>query len=260
MTKKTKLTLTPEQQSVLDSFSAEEKKDFNAMESEDQLSILNEILAAQADTEKLSNEVETVDGIKTESGRKLAIAGGLVIRKGLRHIAQFVGLEYVFSREKKENWEHVPTQDGKDKMYRSKAFIFRRTDGTEFGVFFTPMMGKALRNVLTNTSGGAVATDPVVDFTYLGKISREDAEKDYDFKMDTGSETHAWDIKVEKNARRGTGKGYLNQLNAPLPIGGGDDEDLTQDEINMRNYRESSEMIANRPSLSHEGAAGHIAQ
>jgi hypothetical protein len=223
---------------VVKGFSKEEKADFDKLNADEKNELVAEILALEEDTATIGDSVALEDAIHEENDCRIHIAGGALIKVGRVITAQYLGLQYTFSRAKKENWEEVLAMDGKTKMYRSKFHRFRRTDGVEFGVFATPMMNNALRTVLTASSGAAVEGDPTVRLAYDGKVSKEVAGEKYGFKMDTGKETHAWNIQIEKSAKRGQGRGVLNPLNPPLPMGASDDQTLSSDEVTLRNFKE----------------------
>lgn len=228
--------VTAGQKAIIDGFNAEEKKEFLKMEQPEGIILLDEILAVSKDAKVLDGKIDFDNAILDDGDCRIHIAGSLLLRKGISLVAQYMGLQHTFSKEKKQHWVKVLAQDGKTSMYRSVFHRFRRTDGTEFGIFATPMMNNALRTLLTISSGSKFASvDPTVKLAYKGLITQAVAKEEYNFVFDN-DETHGWGIEVEKSAKRGTGRGCMNQLNAPLPIGTGDDADLTQDEVNMRNF------------------------
>lgn len=223
---------------VVKGFSKEDKADFDKLNAEEQQELVAEIIALEEDATTVGGSVETENAvIESMDDCRLHVAGGLLLKKGRQIVAQYLGRQYLFSREKKENWEEVVALDGITKMFRSQIHRFRRTDGTEFGVFATPMMNNALRTVLTASSGAGVGSDPVVKFIYDGKVEKAEAKEKYGFEMSTGNETHGWQIELEKNAQRRTGKGVMNPLNAPLPSGPSD-TGMTSEQATLNNFKE----------------------
>lgn len=229
-----------QREEIVKGFTKEELKEFKTLEVKDQDALIVEIFAISNDATDLGGRVELANAIIEENDCRMHIAGSLLVKKGRELVAQYLGLQFIFSKEAKENWDSVVAQDGETKMFRTRIHRFRRTDGTNFGIFATPMMNNAFRTLLTATSGGLVAADPVVKMIYQGKITKEVAAKEYNFKMSIGTETHGWLIDVEKTARREDGKGAQNLLNAPLPLGSSKD-DMTSDEVNMENFKNLQE-------------------
>jgi len=237
MSKGKKLELTAEQKVYVDGLSKEELKDFNALTVEEQVELLEMNVGLDADVNFLQDKVEFEGvGYKVDGAMIFILDGkgtlGLRgIKAGRKITGQFLGIDYIFSDEHKENWTPVKTADGSATKYRSEYARFRRRDGVEYGIFTCPMMRNQLRTLLTNkATPNRAKVDPTVTLEYHGLVTKEVAKKDFNFEMTSGNETHAVRILKEKGALEDLSAGIHCYLTSPIPAAKINRDDLTSEE------------------------------
>lgn len=246
MTKVAKLVFNEVQKAFISGLKGDDLKEFNELKNEDKLELLELQLGIDSDAIDLASKVELESlGFKTD-GINILVLGGEGIRglvSGRKVTAMFMGISYIFSDKLIENWTEVITADGKEKKWRSEYARFRKTNGVEFGIFTCPMMRNALRTLLTNTvSANLVAKDPIVTIEYHGLVSKEIAAKDFDFVMNTGSNTHAVVVRKEKGAKENLDAGIHNYLVSPIPASKIDTDDMTRAEREQLAYNNQVKM------------------
>jgi hypothetical protein len=253
-----KLTYTPAQEAYLKTLSKEELKDFNALDEEERLELLEMQIGLQDDVKKLEGKIDLENvGYKADGATIFMLDGDgdkgvRGIKAGSKIKAQFLGFSYIFSDEAIENWTSVKTADGMATKYRSEYARFRRTNGKEFGIFTCPMMRNALRTLLTNSATpNRVAKDPVVEIEYFGKVSKEVAKKDFNFEYTATGKAHAVRVLKEKGAVEDLSAGIHCYLTSPIPAGKLNRDDLTNEEAELMAYErqvESNKVIGNNNS------------
>lgn len=256
MTKKVELKLNAEQEIFVKGLNKEDRAEFDALENADKLEVLELQLSIDTDTKKLDGKIELESvGFKAD-GVNILVLGNSGIRgitAGRKITAMFMGMSYIFSDKAIENWTEVLTADGTEKKWRSEYARFRKTDGVEFGIFTSPMLRMGLRTLLTNSATpNLVKVDPTVTIEYHGKITKEVAEKDFNFKMGTGSHTHAVVVKKERGAKELLDAGIHNYLVSPIPTSKVDLNDMTSSEreaLSYNNQMRSNNEVGDRQAM-----------
>lgn len=238
------LKLTPAQEAFVKGLDKESKAEFDALDREEQMNILELQVGIVADVKKLDGTVKLAEVGYTDDGAKIISLGKTEgksslnsLRAGSKVIARFMGIDYIFSNDEKPNWERVTTADGKEVKWRSEFFRFKRENGTEFGIFSTAMLRNALRTLITNSSSPALVNiDPMVEIQYHGLVTPEVAKKDFGFVTNLEEEIHAVKVMKEKDALENLEAGIHNYLRSPIPAGKINRDDLTKEESELISY------------------------
>ncbi len=248
---KKELKLTAAQDAFVKGLSKEELVEFNKLSNEEKLEVLELQIGIDQDAINLDGKIELESVGYSADGAKILVLDGKGdkgfrgIKAGRKITAQFMGIDYIFSDEPKENWTPVKTADGRALKYRTEFARFRKTDGVEFGIFTAPMLRNALRTLITNSATpNLIDKDPVVTIEYHGLVSKEVAKKDFNFEMTQGSETHAVKVLKEKGALENLDAGIHNYLTSPIPMAKVDREDMTAEEAQALAY--SNQIEANQ--------------
>jgi hypothetical protein len=249
-----KLKLTAEDTKVLGTMSVEEKIFFVKQSEVARRMIISEMSQAVVD-QKLVDEIDfRKDLFSDEEGHSFNL-GEFLFRKGQEVVLQFLGLRYIFSKNEKEYWEKVVSEDGSNEAYRSEVLEFRNTKGEIIRLYPTRMLKNQLRNMLTFTSGSREVTgDPQITLTYDGFQPKDVLKSVYKFETDE-PKAHATTIKYDRNTVKfGTGRGCLNPLNSPkLPNLRQYDEDMDSADITAQNFEAlQAEAMNNTPALEGE--------
>lgn len=242
------LKLTAEQQTFVDGLNKEEIEALNKLTDTDKVDFINLQMGLVTDVTTVTEGENAVEfettGYKVDNAPILIPGGtGIVgLKAGSKIVAMFMGFDYIFSDEPKENWKEVKTRDGKETRFRSEYLRFRRTNGSEFGIFSTPMLKNNLRTLLTHSSASKlVSKDPVVEIEYHGKLKKEVLKKDFNFELRTGSEAHAFRVRKERGARENLEAGIHCLLSCPIPAAKSDRDDMTNEEAEMLSWENQNQ-------------------
>lgn len=131
---------------------------------------------------------------------------------------EFLGTNPMFSTEPKENWEEVLV-DGK-KIWTNKHYVFKKADGTMFGLFATSTLWK-LQKIVTSATKATVA-NPKVKISYVGLVEGKELLKEkYGVEITSGNKAHVCKLAHSKDAVISEyTKGCVNLLRSPRPTFG----------------------------------------
>lgn len=250
-TKKKGLVLTKEQEAIVKSFDPDDAEQFERLSSdEERIQLLDSILVGIKDSEnkELDESVETTElsnsGDAEKNNIPMLFAGKIGLKKGTTHIAMFLGTVPLFSNKPKENW-FMKKING-EKWYFNTAFLFQRTDGTQFQVADSPML-RPLKRVYTEYSyqkqveagvilkGSEKVTDinPIVKYLYHGKIEGKEqiAEMFPNFQLQKGEVVHGFTLTIDKKAVLSDrySREIVNYVKNPIPnakVASGEEEDM----------------------------------
>ena len=237
-----KLELTAEQKKVVASFSADERKEFDSYDADGQIAMINLVIGLEADAKALEGKVKTkavsTTGADEEADCMILRTGGIGLREGQGFTAQLIGSMPILSKKPKENW---PTRVFNGETYYVNMFYkFRRTDGTEFGVFDSPTL-RILRKVFTHSATPKlVAQDPVVKVLYIGKVEGKDKLKaEYGIDLQKGNSAHVFNVNIEETAQIDRyAKGVVNYLKNPIPTAKASNEEMSDEELAQLNWEQ----------------------
>lgn len=242
MSKVAKFELTKEEEVIVKGLTPEELEEFTAADEKGQRNMLTLLTGLTSDADALSKEIEggsieladvSLTGDEDDDCHVLR-PGGLGLRPGAVIVAQFMGTVRMISKDEKENWKemiHAGT-----KYYYNEFYRFRRTDGTEFGIFQSPTL-VVLSKVLTKSAGGRAAKDPVVRIHYVDKIEgKERLAKEFGITLKKGDACHVFNLKLENGAAvERYERGVQNYLRNPIPTTSVKEE-ITDVELAERNW------------------------
>lgn len=234
---------------VLGKMSDDEQKYLLRLEPEAIRELVAEMIKSAEDNTTLKDVDLKENLFEDEKGHTFNL-GEFAFRKGAAFTAQFLGLRYLFSKNPKENWEEVISEDGSNTRYISSRLEFRQTDGKVVNLWPSTMLRNQLRNVLTRSSGSNLECDPIVSITYDGMVKPAVAKEAYDFE--TKKDAHATTIRFDKaTVRFGSGRGCLNPLNSPAIENLREyDEDMEASQITANNFNELQAGINERRQIA----------
>lgn len=151
---------------------------------------------------------------------------------------EFLGTAPMFSTEPKENWNEELV-DGK-KIYTNKHYVFKKADGSLFGLFATSTLWK-LQKIATSATHPQIV-NPKVKVSYVGLVEgKELLEKEFGIKITSGNKAHVCKIAHSKDARVSEyTAGCVNLLRNPRPEFG-NKSNLTSFEQDVANFTKMQE-------------------
>jgi len=198
----TELKLTANQEALVKAMQKEEKKVFDGLNDRDKISYLTQLEVMQEseriDRERMSFVADEEEKLSYPIVRVANEKNPLGLKAGQTITGKLLGYVPMFSDTPKENWRERK-HNGKT-FYESGHFLLERESGEKFGIYNYPTLA-ILRKIRTNYSNPKIEINPLVSLKFVGKVSKDEASKKYDFDMKKGEETDMFEVSVEKGVK-----------------------------------------------------------
>jgi DNA-binding transcriptional ArsR family regulator len=246
------LQLSDAHKKVLETFSEDDFKLFEAMEDKQKLEMLDFLVQESSVT--IDESEFSFDSAEIQNMREEILMiqpNGPLCRPGKTFLVELLGTMPMWSLKKQTGWKDHVAPNGK-KFWTSHYYVCMDIKtGKKIGFYRNPVLVKYLTKIPTAASNVNVASNPKLKIGYVGLIEGEERlANEFGIELVNGGEkAHVFTVDVEKGLKFNRYRpGIINYLDNPIP-NFGEKEQISEIDRATRDW-EQLEMLNNGVSTA----------